>query len=195
MAEIVQLEENGTAKYLKTHIEAVDGLKEKHEEIDREIQDGIEAAVSDMLNEIIRRSPQILEVTVADKTITNGSSEVTALTGLTNRVNTDPTRFLSDGNIIYISKAGTYTFDLSCEIVNSGSGTYFGFQLKQSNGDQSYPGPALKGWAGDRAPVIISGSTNFDAGDQLTVYTYPANAKYQINNLRIRLTYRGDGDL
>lgn len=163
--------------------------------VSESLSNAITDATADMLNEIIRRSPQIFEVTVADKTITNGSSEVTALTGLTNRVNTDPTRFLSDGNIIYISKAGTYTFDLSCEIVNSGSGTYFGFQLKQSNGDQSYPGPALKGWAGDRAPVIISGSTNFDAGDQLTVYTYPANAKYQINNLRIRLTYRGDGDL
>lgn len=147
---------------------------------------------SEMLNEIIRRSPQVFELTVADKTITNSSSDMTPLTALRNQVNTDPTRFISDGSIIYISKAGTYTFDLSCSINNKGVGTYFGFQVKQSNGDQSFPGPALKAWAGDKAPVIISGSTNFEAGDQLTIYTYPANAKYEINNLRIRITYRGD---
>lgn len=147
---------------------------------------------SEMLNEIIRRSPQILEMTVADQTITNGTGETTVLSGLRAQINTDPTRFLFDTNKIYISKAGTYTFDLSCSINNKGVGTYFGFQVKQSNGDQSFPGPALKAWTGDKAPVIISGSTNFEAGDQLTIYTYPANAKYEINNLRIRLTYRGD---
>lgn len=147
---------------------------------------------SEMINEIIRRSPQVLELTVADKTITNSSSDLTPLTALRNQVNTDPTRFLSDGNVIYISKAGTYTFDLACSINNKGVGTYFGFQLKQSNGDLSFPGPAIKTWAGDKAPVIISATTTFEAGDQLTIYTYPANAKYEINNLRIRMTYRGD---
>lgn len=157
-----------------------------------EMSSEIKTIASDMINEIIRRSPQVLELTVADQIITNGAGEATALGGLKNQANTDPTRFLSDGSKIYISKAGTYTFDLSCSINNKGAGTYFGFQIKQSNGDQSFPGPALRSWAGDKAPVIISGTTTFEAGDQLTIYTYPANAKYEINNLRIRLTYWGD---
>lgn len=192
MADIVQLKENGVPKYLKTHIQAVDGLKEKHEEIDRKIQDGIEAAGSDMLNEIIRRSPQILELTIADQTITNSTAEVTKLGGFRAQINTDPTRFLADTSALYISKSGTYTVDVTCSINNKGVGTYFGLQVKQTNGDQSFPGPALKAWAGDKSQVIISGSTKFDAGDQLGLFTYPANAKYEINNLRIRLTYWGD---
>ncbi|MGK9295834.1 hypothetical protein QQG09_09015, partial [Melissococcus plutonius] len=53
MTDIVQLKENGTPKYLKTHVDAIDGLDTK--------LDGLDSKFSNTINEsnILNRGKQV----------------------------------------------------------------------------------------------------------------------------------------